>query len=164
MKKVASQLAAAGGAAIVVALFVFAFRYQGDLPIPQGIPDYLAFPGSFATTDVAGGYSIPTVAATSTGVSIGVSAALTRGGTEHHATLEAEVAAGQIGGALGSALDDLRTSEDLRIAGSGSEHAGIAQDAGQEIVEVVGDPAGEGAYGLHLLHVANLGFELDAGR
>ncbi len=34
MKQVASKLAAAGGAAIVVALFVFAFRFQGDLPQP----------------------------------------------------------------------------------------------------------------------------------
>jgi len=34
VKQVASKLAAAGGAAIVVALFVFAFRFQGDLPQP----------------------------------------------------------------------------------------------------------------------------------
>lgn len=32
MKQIASKLVAAGGAAIVVALFVFAFRYQGELP------------------------------------------------------------------------------------------------------------------------------------
>lgn len=34
VSNVASKLAASGGAAIVVALFVFAFRYQGDLPQP----------------------------------------------------------------------------------------------------------------------------------
>jgi iron complex transport system substrate-binding protein len=34
VKQVASKLAAAGGAAIVVALFVFAFRFQGELPQP----------------------------------------------------------------------------------------------------------------------------------
>ena len=34
MKQVVSKLAAAGGAAIVVALFVFAFRFQGELPQP----------------------------------------------------------------------------------------------------------------------------------
>jgi iron complex transport system substrate-binding protein len=37
VKQVASKLAAAGGAAIVVALFVFAFRFQGDLPQPARI-------------------------------------------------------------------------------------------------------------------------------
>lgn len=57
MKQIASKLAAAGGAAIVVVLFVFAFRYQGELaptlrtstpgseiaegdPFPRTVTDY----------------------------------------------------------------------------------------------------------------------------
>ena len=44
------------------------------------------------------------------------------------------------------------------------QHLGVAADDGEQVVEVVGDAAGEPADGLHLLRLAELLLELRGGR
>jgi hypothetical protein len=66
--------------------------------------------------------------------------------------------AAQLGGALGRLLDLLEARVDLARHGGAPGQVGVAEDAGQQVVEVVRDAAGEQAQALELLRLAQLLF------
>ena len=70
---------------------------------------------------------------------------------------------GQLGGALGRLLDLPEHGASRRFVGELHQgQAGIAQDGGEQIVEIVGDAAGQHAQAFQLLGMLNLGFEFAA--
>ena len=84
-------------------------------------------------------------------------------GLQRLAAGEGEQLAGQRGG-VGSGLDDRLGEADALVVGKlgRAEHVGRALDDGQQIVEVVGDAAGQLAQRLHLLALAELVFGFGA--
>ena len=76
---------------------------------------------------------------------------------EHLTSAERQQLAGQAGGPLARVADLLDVSPD-RIVGAEllQDQIAVAQDAGEQVVEVVGDPARQLPDGLHLLRVAQL--------
>jgi len=75
---------------------------------------------------------------------------------EHLLAAEGEQLAGQGFGA-GAGLDDqLQAAAGLGIGGGGEQQAAVAVDDGEQVVEVVGDAAGEQADAFHLLRLAVL--------
>ena len=76
---------------------------------------------------------------------------------EHLAAAEGEQLLRQLGGAVGGSLDLGEVARELRVAvGSLEQQRRVAGDAGQEVVEVVCDAAGEPAEALELLGVQEL--------
>ncbi len=76
---------------------------------------------------------------------------------------EGEELSGEVGGAFGSEGDLLEGGGFLGVGGvEGAEDFCVALDDGEEVIEVVGDAAGELADGFHFLGLAELIFELDA--
>src|SRR6185503_12197567 len=74
----------------------------------------------------------------------------------------------QLPGEGGGAVPGLEDLGDLAAGGvavveAGDHELGVADDDEQEVVEVVGDAAGEAADGLHLLGLAELLLEAAAG-
>ena len=74
---------------------------------------------------------------------------------------EHEQLAGQAGGAFGGEVDRLGGIEQLgRQVGPGQQHARVALDHREHVVEIVRDAGGQLADGLHLLRLAQLGFQV----
>ena len=72
---------------------------------------------------------------------------------------EGQQAAHEIGAAIGGLQGDLGGLAGARVcAGPFGQHVQIADDHGQEIVEVVGDAAGQLADAFHLLRLGQLAF------
>ena len=72
---------------------------------------------------------------------------------------KSEQLAREAGGALGGLLDLVGGGERLRIERRQAEQRGVAEDDGEDVVEIVRDAAGELADGLHFLRLAELFFE-----
>ena len=76
---------------------------------------------------------------------------------EHLPAAEGEQLLRQLGGAVGSPLDLAEVAAKLDVAVRALEQQrGVAGDPGQQVVEVVGDAAGEPAEALELLRVQQL--------
>ena len=82
-------------------------------------------------------------------------------GLHHVLAAEHEQLAGQAGGAFGGEVDRLGAIEQLgRQVGLGQHHPGVALDDREHVVEIVRDAGGQLADGLHLLRLAQLGFQI----
>ena len=75
------------------------------------------------------------------------------------ATGERQKLLGEVGGSLGGPDDVARPLPALFVRQILHEEQGVAQNPGQQIVEIVGDATGETADGLHALRVVELALE-----
>ena len=92
--------------------------------------------------------------------SVAMSLRLTIRGSQHLLAAEGEQLAGQRRGAFGGAGDFLGRAAKMRLVPETFEEKfRVSGDHHQEIVEVVRDPAGQAAHGLHLLRLAQLLFQ-----
>src|SRR5262249_43613088 len=78
------------------------------------------------------------------------------------AAREAEQRPRELGGAVTGLLDRLRRGDGPLVESARDlEKLGVPHDAGEDVVEVVGDAAGQGPDGLHLLGLVELLLQLD---
>jgi hypothetical protein len=78
-------------------------------------------------------------------------------GLQHLAPAEGQQLAGEPGGPLAGLADLLHVAADgVAAPDLVEQEVAVAQDAGEQVVEVVGDAAGQLAHRLHLLGLAEL--------
>ena len=81
-------------------------------------------------------------------------------GLHHVLAAEHQQLPGQAGGAFGGKVNRLGGIEQIRRqVGLGQQHARVALDHRQHVVEIVRDARGQLADGFHLLRLAQLGFQ-----